>query len=1794
MIRLFKRLVITAVTLIGIAAAQVNVPITVQEALWPIDKAKDASAESVANNAPGIARVNDFWSGGIPLLDSWQVSSVNPQVGLSGASVAMGQFRCMAVFPDGYCKWLLIDTQIPSLTAGGTVSVTLGAGTGNFGGQGSNIANDNGTTISINNTAMTCTITKAPLNMTCNVGATPIVTGLNLVLQGPIANGATSTCAVPLTDCTTLYQSLSDSGSTCSVEDNGPVRADIECHGGLKNGNEAYLNYQIRLHFYYNSTHVKLISVLKNATESTNPGNFASATKGFRSYEVRLSLASLNSPSATFATSVGTQNYNFTGSEDAYSWQGFSSKFEGIAWTGSYGVTNTTSYIQRTGSAPYSYVMEGYQIDANGTTIASGTRNQYQDGWADIKDSSGKGVTVGGYQFSAYWPKSLQFMGGGTDVRIGQWPDQSLWLNPTTANGNVAPYWIPWPEYWMDTVYLNLHTAAVANPGNEILKQQEFLVGRANWAQYNAANTFLLNLNDPTDTDNFIKIAGNHCVPSTDIPSACPITSGIGPSDFSPAVYRNLYWGGTGGGNQSDFPFDYLLQFYTRGFTGRLLWGFSKLKFEMEISLPRADGFLWSNHSPTSDFNSLGQPSVASANSANAIKTQCEDLHCHVYGDINYYFLTGDRTIKDWIDQAVADWFASPIAGPEHFPHNISAQREAGIYLAGLARLHNYAVSVNNSTLASNALIGIQNIYTTDVRPDLAVSGTGTSTTTAMFDALVNSGPGQVSRGTYGTSRTRGIFFPNTAENAPGLPPSSYNYTSCGSAPNVYFTVRLAQPYQISMFVQGMDEALQEEGQSWQYYNEAHDLNLGIVEWALSEGYINNGTIPDSGPRYIIDPDHVCTDSRNPYELCECGQVANFAAQTTWFLYSTYLKYTGDTSLNNLLALTVTKIQNGLGNNWDENGGYGVSNAVWWQHHPPATHMQVVPLTSFINNGGGSYTLGWTAPSGVQGYHLKTANVNKSIVSAYTLLQFNPDLGLESAGLGGTFGIDPNSNMPWFAASYTSNQPTDLTTGSKSITVTGLSNGLTQSNFMLQADVPYSWTQVSGTGQAYPNRWPKAGGFTPSWTDPVLGCPMFRLGINGGSIYEDAMWCYNVANNNWATVFANTNTTTAWLTASNYIPPDSLNLGPVQNPDSFASGTGGPGAATYYFYTTGTIPSGQGYSPDGFEYFRNYDEQKITTTAGQIIHILPVMAAAYTSWTPYVSTSTQTETSQSSPIPAFKFNNGTGTATNPWGYVYNAGTVTITVVGNPNYQVGDEIVCPVTTTIQYGIVSVGSALVSGTANLYQFQLTNMQAIGGSVNTSTGTNPSTAVTKSWVMPITGLVAGSSYPMYVMPYEDQADGMVAYDTDHHVLYQYGGPAGISGNKNFWKFSSDAWVNCGKVSINATPNPGCNPWTLIHDYGQQNAPTNPGTITESAFAYIPLSANGGPNNAMAGKLYVYGALTGGAAGGNLFWQYDPVADVWTKAAGSCTAAGQPGNLDWPFMAWDSATKKLYMFSGYAPNVPQDSSSIWVMDPTANNGVLSCAQWSQVTPTVMPLASNSCSPTDSTHMGCPPRDYDPAITYDPIRHVFFWYVGTSGWSIHGGTVFTYVDVTTPQEWKFDPSTLTLTQLNITGGPTYSGGIPQVNKNIAYDPTSDSYVLATNLNSPGGQGREGIWTIPAAASSSVVTVSQPSTQLTQVSVSSTYGIQVGTIGIATTSLPAATHNVAYSTTLTAQGGAGKPNISYTWSVAYGALPSGITLNSNTGVISGTTSQVGTFDVVIRVSDTTGHTGRKDLPLTVN
>jgi len=120
----------------------------------------------------------------------------------------------------------------------------------------------------------------------------------------------------------------------------------------------------------------------------------------------------------------------------------------------------------------------------------------------------------------------------------------------------------------------------------------------------------------------------------------------------------------------------------------------------------------------------------------------------------------------------------------------------------------------------------------------------------------------------------------------------------------------------------------------------------------------------------------------------------------------------------------------------------------------------------------------------------------------------------------------------------------------------------------------------------------------------------------------------------------------------------------------------------------------------------------------------------------------------------------------------------------------------------------------------------------------------------------------------------------------------------------------------------------------------------------------------------------------------------------------------------------------------------------------------------------------------------------------------------------------------------------------------------------------------------------PTAASSSVVSVTVTDTSSQTASSQFPFApipAPPPPLQITTISLPAATVGVLYGTAVAASGGSGN----YTFSLAGGVLPAGLTLSSSGG-ISGTPTAAGTSRITVQVTDSNNATATRDYSLIVN
>jgi hypothetical protein len=920
------------------AQTRLDVPLTVQETLYP--------------GAPtrGITRNQGPVTVGVPLADSAGIKNIS-QLGLKGA--AAGQFRILGRWPSGNAQWVLVDTQA-DVGAGKTYTgISLTGGKGNFGGR--DLASDQGATIAVDTGAARFVIRKAKFNLFDEVavnGKSLVTRGASqgLVVMGPSSGTSCGTCNNP-------YASSNDPHSTATIEENGPVRAVVKAIGShVDSAGHAYMHYTVRMSFYRGKTYSKVEVILRNADETNNPaGDFNSAFKGFASYEARVTPALGQSRTFEMGTDSRSVSGRFSGNENAYLYQAYSNNMEIADWN-THNCDNhhphdnrcVASYIARTqGRGGYVYAQDGYQLVHGNSVLASGDHARYPQGWAELRDESGAGIEIGVYELSAYWPKSLQFVNGGSEVRVGIWPDQALF-----TKGGGQPYYQAWPAYSIHDLYFEFHAAAPSAPANQFLSFQHYLVARASISQYNSSGVFFYPLLDSAAEDNYYRSIGVACCLA----------------DKPPKIFRRYDWPGSGAGNQHELRWSYLRNFLQRGLTGRYLFAAHFYRMIAERSFPRSDGFDWRNH-PQSQLDYLGFPeNIVSANTGMATRNWMEGQHAHWYGMTDFYFMTGDETIKDQLLDGVKDKFLNPNSPVNN--GRLAEARDVGGQLMGIARLYTALIAMNDPD-AKGLLVTADKTLDSLVFPELNLSGFG------------NGKPVPGLPGSHGISRTRGV-----------------QYGCCNTDTVPGFSGRVAAPFREAILVEGMWELAQVLGPSWPHYNLLTDLASGVSQWALTEGFGSppgeKPTAMNSGFIYEIFLDQ--PNGTSKYYL-KPGD-----SQTTWFHFYVMAAYAGDLSWRHTFEGFMKRSSSVYPPSiWAEYGSHMMQAAVSEILHPPHWVLAPVPIT-VQNKAGGSYALTWTVPQGATHYRIKYY-VGKSIVD---WIGFN-------AGTNTYIG-DPNKNWAWFAS----------------------------------------------------------------------------------------------------------------------------------------------------------------------------------------------------------------------------------------------------------------------------------------------------------------------------------------------------------------------------------------------------------------------------------------------------------------------------------------------------------------------------------------------------------------------------------------------------------------------------------------------------------------------------------------------------------------------------------------------------------------------------------------------------------
>ncbi len=1687
-------------------AAGISVPLTVQEALY-------------AGGSAGIARTNEPVCQGVPIPDSYQLpgNSVST-LGLTGATA--GQFRVLGTWPDGYAKWVEVCGIVPSLSAGGTATLTLtDSGSGNFG--GGNLASASGSVITVNSTGgatacgaagATCWTIKAAggYNVfdTVRVGATSLVAPSSsdgVVVRGPsnpTSYPANVTCGTGTgqSPCTLDYKSSNDPNSSCTIEKNGPVEAVVRCVGNLMDtGGHAYMQYTTRSYFYKGKSNVKVTTVLRNANYNTaatpspdcnstggsacQGGTFDLAYKGMLSYEVRVKFANPAGASSlkyTIATdtSTATGTLNASGGTDsAYIYQGQS---QAMAYNDcAYQSACANSFTNDT----------GWTVVKNASATVSGGSAQYPAGWADISDSSGNGIETGIYQMSAYFPKSLEFDGGGTDVRIGLFPSENG--NPAGGPGNGTFYeYQAWPAWTINDVFFEFHTAAPASASDEFLKFQHYLLMRAPVDWYNQSGVFPYPIASASDEDTYMTslaplanppLSASHfcygltsgCIPDYGVSSSL-VANGYGLN-----VYHYYSWMSPGPHNQEEFRWSNLQVFLKRGYAGRYLDSAHFYRLQAEKAFPHSDGtsstdstvngFTWRSRpyagNAIAELDGFGYPAMGcggvtpgsgcgySANSTKSFTDWVDPLHAHWYGMPDYYFLSGDETIREAMVPR-KDWYlnGNTYQG-KHYNQALGGLgyvRSLGIEMISAARFSQYLSAIGDPDAAAVLAQGVQT-YTDQVTPDLCVSGYPAGCTPPPVAAYPPAGYDKP-----GTSKVRGTFWA----------PVSRGEGWCGTATSSSYLYRGNDMFQYSLLTEGIQAIAAAHPAGWAQsdYDNAKDLAYGIGQWATLEAFHDNGSskwfdTPNNGthtlnngfpvgvlydiPQQCNAPGGLGGNAGTDYghgplvQLGTSGAVYDpytlvGPAQGMWSLFYSLADTNGALSADEQrkLMLAIDNVANQGLSQFNDAGQYQLSALISRILHPNAGVLQDVPFT-VTGNAAGTYTLTFTTPAGTcsNAGCLRIKWSPLQIAPSSALLGYDPVVTQ-------SFKLSPATYMTWFGANPT-NEPAPTPGTQQTFTINTGVAGLTAANFSVKAYVgggasgptvppapsapaAANLVLVSGNsqsgvaGQALAN--PLVVEVTDSNGNPVQGVTVnFAVTAGGGSLsaIQATTTPSGMASVAWTLGAAGTNTATAFSgsLAGSPITFNATATAATSTPASLAmvSGSGQTGVAGKALPNplVVEVTDSNGNPVQGVTV--NF---AVTAGGGSLSAIQATTTPsgmASVTWTlGAAGTNTVTATSGSLAGSPITFNATATAATNPTGggatVTWARQTRNSTWPGFNGYQT--QWWDPVSQQIlHYGIPNNSTSIYS----------TDLFAHNDASNTFTHISGTGALQDQ-----------CSFDTPTQPGERHPGWQMAIDTKRNRLWMFGGvnqacsPDYVSTNG-----TSVTWIGHGVTETQFVPPSINNSWAggkyIINGVTYTIASVQDAThMTLTTSAGVQTNAVGqpaAPNQSTRTGMYY------------LSLNANPANDKWTQVP---IATAPVNNMAAEAMGYDPDDDVLFLFGTDSASQTRDN---WVYCPTDLNptpGVLTAAQ-----------QTAGCTAPDNwamvTTAGLPAGTYFTGMVYDTVTKKFIQFGGqTSAGAMQN------------QTWAYDVPTRTWTQKCLGScTPPPASGVTTGQPGMAYNPNT-------------------------------------------------------------------------------------------------------------------------------------------------
>jgi len=549
--------------------------------------------EALIRNDSGTDRINEPVTIGIPLAKDSGITSIN-QLGLQ--NVLAGQFRILDRWQNGNIKWVLADFQT-NLNAGETKEdISLINGVGNFG--GGNLATEDPNYIYVNTGNAQFTIKKKNFNMFDKV----VVGGIELVSQGN-SGGLYIQGENDVT-----FSSINDPDSKVIVEENGPVRTVVKITGAFTDFESNELMwYTVRMHFYKDKSYVKTFVTMKNANPIEIKRDVYS--KNFNSMEVSVPVNLNGDNSFVFSTSKGDFQGNFTdGSDNAYLFQSYSGgPGSGMPNDDCHGLT-----------CMFKFVDQGLFVKHNDVALNElGDNSDWTNGWTEINDSTGKGVTIAMQWMFGYWPAGFDLYGDGrTSVEF---------FSKNAQYSNTDPLIFGYSRHETRTLMFDFHTSPVDN--NMVIKRIEApLTARNQFSQYRDTKVLygqekIISIAEEDQWKSLYKI---------DSINYCDKNKGVN-------VWRRYWYEGC---KQVDYEYKNIVNFLRTGCGILFLDAEQKTNFNADYGITHTDD--WTRAELSSKDKYWHTKSKGTFQYGNF-----DSLHNHWLGMPIYYWITGDERIKE-------------------------------------------------------------------------------------------------------------------------------------------------------------------------------------------------------------------------------------------------------------------------------------------------------------------------------------------------------------------------------------------------------------------------------------------------------------------------------------------------------------------------------------------------------------------------------------------------------------------------------------------------------------------------------------------------------------------------------------------------------------------------------------------------------------------------------------------------------------------------------------------------------------------------------------------------------------------------------------------------------------------------------------------------------------------------------------------------------------------------------------------------------------------------------------------